>query len=84
MTATVDERSRAFVVRIWAEGRKLLGGEPPWRGSVDDVRRGGCAYFSTLAELCEYLSTRPHKTGTEIVSVQRATRIPYPNCVDVY
>ena len=46
------------MVKIWAEGRELLGAEPTWRGSVDDVQKGGRVYFSTLTELCDYLSRR--------------------------
>lgn len=51
----LDERSHAFVVKIWEERRDLEGGPPLWRGSVEDVRDGTRRYFGTFPELCAFL-----------------------------
>lgn len=54
----LDERSHAFVVRVWEERRDIDGAPPTWRGSVDDVRAGTRVYFDTLDELAAILGTR--------------------------
>jgi hypothetical protein len=51
----IDERSYAFVVKVWEERRDIAGAAPTWRGSLDDVQRGDRVYFDTLAELCAHL-----------------------------
>jgi hypothetical protein len=51
----IDERSFAFVVKVWQERRDIDGAAPTWRGSLDDVQSGDRVYFDTLSELCEQL-----------------------------
>lgn len=51
----IDERSFTYVVKIWEERRDLVGAEPTWRGSVDNVQTGVRVYFGTLIELSDYL-----------------------------
>jgi hypothetical protein len=51
----MDERSYAFVVKLWEERRDIAGAEPAWRGSVEDVRTGARFYFVNLIELSDYL-----------------------------
>lgn len=46
-----DERSYAFVVRLWEERRDLPDAPPAWRGTVEDVRQGTRISFRSLAEL---------------------------------
>ena len=47
-----DETS-VFIVRMWFE--PVNGGEPAWRGSVDDVRRKRRLYFTNLGTMCEFM-----------------------------
>jgi hypothetical protein len=66
----LDERTHTYVVRIWEERRDIVGMQPTWRGSLDDVRTGGRTYFATLGELMNYLRLRTGMT----VSPARARR----------
>jgi hypothetical protein len=59
---TMDERSHAFVVRLWEERRDIDGAEPAWRGSVEDVRTGARHYFVSLPELSDYLERQSGMT----------------------
>lgn len=54
----LDERRYSFVIKIWEERRDIVGAEPTWRGSVDDVQQGDRQYFNTLVELSDYLKNR--------------------------
>lgn len=54
----LDERSFAFVVKLWQERREIPGAAPAWRGSVEDVQSGSRVYFGTLGELCDILTQR--------------------------
>ena len=67
----IDERSFAFVVKVWEERRDIDGAAPTWRGSLDDVQSGDRVYFDTLAELCDQL--RLH-TGLERAAACSARR----------
>lgn len=59
----LDERSHTFVVKIWEERRDIAGVERTWRGSVDDIQGGTRVYFTTLAELSNYLRRRSGMAG---------------------
>lgn len=58
----LDERSYAFVVKIWEERRDISGAGPSWRGSVDDVQTGTRHYFDSLLGLTDYLNKRSGMT----------------------
>jgi len=47
----LSEQSHAFVIKIWHERRDIVGAEPVWRGSVNDVEGGPRVYFNSLATL---------------------------------
>ena len=51
----LDERSYAFVIRVWEERREGSGTPTTWRGSIDDVQRGTRSYFDSLRELSEHI-----------------------------
>ncbi len=53
---SLSEQSHAFVIKIWHERRDIIGAEPVWRGSVNDVQGGPRVYFNSLATLCGYLA----------------------------
>jgi hypothetical protein len=55
---TLDERTHAFVVRLWEERREDPGAERQWRGSIEEVRSGARFYFVNLVQLCDLLRER--------------------------
>lgn len=70
----MNDRSSAFVVKLWEERRDVVGAAPTWRGSVDDVLKGGRTYFTTLIELCDYLSQRSGMAGRLVETADRRPR----------
>lgn len=56
-TRPFERRSVAFVVRLWAESA-TDGGEPEWRGQIEQVGSGEKAYFRDLAELLGQIGRR--------------------------
>ena len=54
----IDQRTFAFIVKIWWERRDVEQAAPVWRGSVEDVQSGRRVYFGSLPELCAYLEQR--------------------------
>jgi hypothetical protein len=71
----MDERSYAFVVKIWEERRDISGAVPTWRGSVDDVQTGTRHYFDTLRDLSDYLYRRSGMSHTSSLRDRFLTRI---------
>lgn len=54
----LDQRTFAFIVKIWWERRDVEQAAPVWRGSIEDVQSGRRVYFRSLHELCQYLEHR--------------------------
>jgi hypothetical protein len=73
---SLDERTWAFVVKVWEERRDIDGAGPTWRASVDDVRRGTRVYFRSLPELSAYLQS---STGMSPPALAPPDATP-PNC----
>jgi hypothetical protein len=71
----LDERSYAFVVKIWEERRDITGAMPTWRGSVDDVQTGTRHYFETLGDLSNYLKGRSGMSHTPSLRERLLARI---------
>ena len=56
MSQILRRKTAVFVIRIWAE---YLQAQPPiWRGEVSQVHTGESAYFSSLAELWQFLEAQ--------------------------
>lgn len=55
MQTRSSRREHAFALRIWAE---MAGGATSWRGRIDDLQTGERRYFSSLAQLMEYIARR--------------------------
>jgi hypothetical protein len=62
----LDERSFAFVVRVWEERRDLDGAPPTWRCSIDDVQSGARVYFESVAHACVFLRAHSGSERTEV------------------
>jgi hypothetical protein len=64
-TPPIDQRTFAFIVKVWWERRDIEGAPLEWRGSVDDVQSGQRRYFLSMRELCGYLQqhTSTNKTA---------------------
>lgn len=65
-----------FVVKLWAERRASADAPPVWRGRVDDVRAGTRRYFTSLAQLREYLSDRLEAAPPDQEGAERAPAKP--------
>jgi hypothetical protein len=44
-TPPIDQRTFAFIVKVWWERRDIEGAPLEWRGSVDDVQSGQRRYL---------------------------------------
>lgn len=53
----LEDRTAAFIVRIWCESRESPGAEV-WRGSIEHVGSGQRAYFRELDAVTRFL--QPH------------------------
>ncbi len=56
MSPQLERKTAVFVIRIWAE---YLQAQPPvWRGEVRQALTGESVYFSSLAELWQFLEAQ--------------------------
>jgi hypothetical protein len=64
--ALLDDRSAAFIVRVWCEC-----GDPPrdevrdWRGSIEHVETGERVFFRELAAVIEFMTAHLKALGVE-------------------
>ena len=56
MSDGTERPNHLFIVRLWREPG--LGGDGPWRGSVQHVASGRRRYYSTMVDLTEFISAR--------------------------
>ena len=52
-----SQKSYAFIVRIWLEGRDDPALEPVVRGVIEPVEAGERVYFRTVGQLAEFFSS---------------------------
>lgn len=67
--ALLEDRTTAFIVRIWCERGDTSSLAPEWRGSVEHVHSGQRAFFRHLDAVIEFM--KPHLEGIGIDAQQR-------------
>ncbi|ADV26710.1 hypothetical protein Psesu_0858 [Pseudoxanthomonas suwonensis 11-1] len=67
--ALLEDRSAAFIVRIWCERGENPGPGPEWRGSVEHVQSGQRMFFRHLDAVLDFM--KPHLEGLGIDAHQR-------------
>jgi hypothetical protein len=53
-----EDRSAAFIVRVWCESGEVPGAVRAWRGSVEHVASGNRSFFTELHAVIAFM--RPH------------------------
>jgi len=54
-TILLEDRTSAFIVRIWIEQREVAGAPVPWRGSIEHVASGESRYVTNLDEITGFV-----------------------------
>ncbi|NOT87639.1 MAG: hypothetical protein HOP03_05610 [Lysobacter sp.] len=67
--ALLEDRTTAFIVRIWCERGDTASLAPEWRGSVEHVQTGQRAFFRHLDAVIDFM--KPHLEGIGIDAQQR-------------
>jgi hypothetical protein len=64
--ALLDDRSAAFIVRVWCERGDGPGdGVRDWRGSIEHVESGERVYFRELASVSAFMTSRLRALGVD-------------------
>jgi hypothetical protein len=53
----IDQRTHAFVIRIWLEEIDSATRQATWRGHVTHVLSGDRRYISQLADIVDFIAT---------------------------
>jgi len=53
-----EDRSAAFIVRVWCESGELPGVVRAWRGSIEHVGSGERSFFTELDDVTAFM--KPH------------------------
>ncbi len=67
--ALLEDRTAAFIVRIWCERGDASSLAPEWRGSVEHVQTGQRAFFRHLDAVLDFM--KPHLETMGIDAQQR-------------
>jgi hypothetical protein len=67
--ALLEDRTTAFIVRIWCERGDTASLAPEWRGSVEHVQTGQRAFFRHLDAVIDFM--KPHLQGISVDAQQR-------------
>lgn len=67
--ALLEDRTAAFIVRIWCEQGDESSASVEWRGSVEHVQSGERAFFRHLETVVEFM--KPRLVGIGIDAQQR-------------
>lgn len=65
----LEDRTTAFIVRIWCERGDTASLAPEWRGSVEHVQTGQRAFFRHLDAVIDFM--KPHLQGIGVDAQQR-------------
>ena len=65
----LEDRTAAFIVRIWCERGDATSVAPEWRGSVEHVQTGQRMFFRHLDAVLDFM--KPHLEGIGIDAQQR-------------
>jgi hypothetical protein len=67
--ALLEDRTTAFIVRIWCERGDASSLGPEWRGSVEHIQSGERSFFRHLDAVIEFMN--PHLEAMGIDAQQR-------------
>jgi hypothetical protein len=67
--ALLEDRTAAFIVRIWCERGDASSLVPEWRGSVEHVQTGQRAFFRQMDAILDFM--KPHLEAMGIDAQQR-------------
>jgi hypothetical protein len=67
--ALLEDRTAAFIVRIWCERGEEDAANAEWRGSVEHVQSGERTFFRHLETVVEFM--KPRLVGIGIDAQQR-------------
>ena len=67
--ALLEDRTAAFIVRIWCERGDENGESAEWRGSIEHVQSGDRTFFRHLESVAEFM--KPRLVGIGIDAQQR-------------
>jgi hypothetical protein len=67
--ALLEDRTTAFIVRIWCERGDTASLAPEWRGSVEHVQTGQRGFFRHLDAVIDFM--KPHLEGIGVDAQQR-------------
>ena len=51
----LEDRTSAFIVRVWIEQREVADAPVTWRGSIEHVASGQGRYVTMLDEIAEFI-----------------------------
>lgn len=64
-----EDRSAAFIVRVWCESGEVPGAVRAWRGSIEHVASGERTFFTELDGVLAFM--KPHLVRLGIVEPTR-------------
>ena len=50
-----EDKTAAYIVRVWLERREVEGAEVEWRGSIEHVASGRVKYITDLEEIARFI-----------------------------
>lgn len=60
-----EDRSAAFIVRVWCESGETPGAVRAWRGSIEQVDSGERSFFTELDAVIAFMRPRLVRLGIE-------------------
>lgn len=51
----LEDKSAAYIVRVWLEPREIEGAPVEWRGSIEHVASGTTKYLTDLDEMPRFI-----------------------------
>lgn len=54
-TILLEDRTSAFIVRVWIEQREVASAPVTWRGSIEHVESGESRYLTDLGDLARFI-----------------------------
>ncbi len=60
-----EDRSAAFILRIWCESGELPGVVRAWRGSIEHVASGERSFFTELDAVIAFITPHLRRLGIE-------------------
>lgn len=51
----LEDKTAAYIVRVWLERREVEGAKIEWRGSIEHVASGRVKYITDLEEIARFI-----------------------------